>query len=75
MGLTVGFAFGLFSFWILGRWDSPLYDSLYLSLETCNSKVYLGLTPGLGLDLNNHLLGGTLFWECRFRFRFLAAEV
>jgi hypothetical protein len=75
MGLAVGFAFELFSFWTLGRWDSPLYDGLYLSRKTCNTKVCLGLTPSLGLDLNNHLLGGTLFWECRFYFRFLAAEV
>jgi hypothetical protein len=61
MGLGVGFAFVSFSFWTLRRWDRPSSDGLYLSRETCNTKVCLGLAPYLSLDLNNHLLGGNPF--------------
>jgi hypothetical protein len=74
MDLVVLFAFGTFSFWTLRRWDNPSFDGLYLSYETCNTEVYLGLGPCLGLDLNNHLLGGNLFWGCTFCFHFLATE-
>jgi hypothetical protein len=66
---------GHFIFWTLGKWDDPLSDGLYLSCETCNTEVYLSLAPCLDLDLNNHFLGGNLFWGCMFYFRFLAAEV
>jgi hypothetical protein len=49
MGFVVGFAFVLFSFWALGRWDSPLYNGMYLSHEICNTKVCLGLAPASAL--------------------------
>jgi hypothetical protein len=77
MDLAIHFASVSFSFWTLGRWDNPLSDGLYLSRETCNTEVYLGLglAPCLSLDLNNRLLGGNLFWEYRFYFRFLAMEL
>jgi hypothetical protein len=74
--LAVGCAFGSFSFWTLGRWDSPLSDGLYLSRETYNTEFCLGLRPYPGLDLNNCLLGdGNLFRGCMFCSHFLAAEV
>jgi hypothetical protein len=56
--LAVGCAFGSFSFWTLGRCDSPLFDGMYLSHEIYNTEVCLGLGPCLGLDLNNRILGG-----------------
>jgi hypothetical protein len=61
MSLAVGFAFGTFSFWIRGIWDNPSSDGLCLARGTCNTEVYLGLAPYIGLDLNNRLLGGNLF--------------
>jgi hypothetical protein len=75
MDLAVGFTFESFYFWTLGRWDNPSSDGMYLSQETCNTEVYLGLIPCFDLDLNNCLLDGNLLWGCTFCFCFLAAEV
>jgi hypothetical protein len=75
MDLAVGFVFGSFSFWTRGIWDNPSSDGLCLAHGTCSAEVCLGLTPCLGLDFNNHLLGGNLFWGYKFYFRFLVAEV
>jgi hypothetical protein len=61
MDLAVHFAFGSFSFWTLRRWDNHSSDCLFLARGTCNVEVCLGLAPCLGLDLNDRLLGGTLF--------------
>jgi hypothetical protein len=66
----------VFGCWLTPRrWDDPSSDGLYLYCGTCNTKVYLGPTLCLDLDLNNRLLGGNLFWGCTFCFRFLAMEV
>jgi hypothetical protein len=75
MDLAIGFAFGSFLFWTLGRWDNPLSDGLYLSCEIRNTEICLGLSPYLGLDLNNRLLGGNLFCGGTLCFCFLAVEV
>jgi hypothetical protein len=47
-----GYVFGS-SFWILGRWDSPLCDGWCLFHETYNRDVCLGFGPCHGLGLSS----------------------
>jgi hypothetical protein len=42
---VAGFGFGSFSSWIPRRLDSLLFYDLYLSHDTCNTKVYLDFDP------------------------------
>jgi hypothetical protein len=49
----VDYAFGSFSFWILGRWDNHLSDGRCLFHGTCNREVCHEFAPYYGLGLHS----------------------